>query len=388
MKVFYASCGGGWIHISAAQMFRHGHEAWLYSPSKNWTGLPETHFKRCAIFHYVWQPFNRILRGRYGERAFHMLFPIWKAWLAAQEKPACDVVHSVMAFASEPFEYAERTGALKVLDASNSHPTSFYGFWQRELDVWNPGTRVALPRRIFFRANREIERADLVLCASNYVRDTMLYNGIPESKLAVNPFGADLAVFSPRVRLPEKPRFLFVGLLTVRKGIQYLMPAFEKLKKEHPEAELIVCGGLYPDFRELFPRWQHLFTYHRGLPHPELSALMRSCTALVFPSIEEGFARVIAEAMASGLPVIATHNSGASTVVEHGREGFIVPARSIDEVYRAMKELILRPDLCESMGRAAAERMQTGSWNDYGRRLGEIYQVHLDRKRSGAAARG
>src|SRR5947209_6410482 len=106
-----------------------------------------------------------------------------------------------------------------------------------------------------------------------------------------------------------------------------------------PGAELIVCGGQYPDFQKLFCRWRNLFIHKQGLPHAELSKLMQSCTAFVFPSIEEGFARVIAEAMACGLPIIATHNSGASTVVENGKEGFIVPARSADAVYERMKEL-------------------------------------------------
>jgi glycosyltransferase involved in cell wall biosynthesis len=236
---------------------------------------------------------------------------------------------------------------------------------------------VGVQRWVFARCNREIERADVVVCASTYVRDSMIYNGIPESKLAINPFGTDLQVFSPRLRSPDKPRFLFVGGLTLRKGIQYLVPAFERLKKELPEAELILCGPEYPDSKKLFRQWRHLVTHHRGLPHPELASLMRSCTAFIFPSIEEGFARVIAEAMAAGLPIIATHNSGASTVVNDGVEGFIVPARSSEAVYQKMKELVQRSDLCETMGKAAAAKMaHRGSWAEYGRRMLEIYAAH------------
>ena len=210
----------------------------------------------------------------------------------------------------------------------------------------------------------------------------MLYNGVPESKLAVNPFGVDLKVFVPRQCLPAKPRFLFIGGLTLRKGLQYLVPAFEKLKRTHPDAELIVCGPLCPsDFEELFHRWRHVFTYHRSLPHPELASLIRSCTAFVFPSIEEGFARVIAEAMAGGLPIIATHNSGATTVVENGKQGIIVPAWSSDAVHDAMLQMIKQPELCDAMGKAAAARMaQDGSWKCYGGRLLETYNLHLNKR--------
>jgi glycosyltransferase involved in cell wall biosynthesis len=378
MRILYASCGSTWINHSAAEMLRLGQQAWLYTPSKNTTGLPATNYKRAWLFAAACQPFFRLAGGRFAEPGFHALYPLWQAWFRSQKLPECDVVHSVMASGSEPFRYAERIGALKVLDASNSHPTSFYGFWQRELDIWNPGETVGVPRRVMARCNREIERADVLICASTYVRDSMIYNGVPESKLVVNPFGADLSIFSPRTRLPDKPRFLFAGALTVRKGLQYLLPAFERLKKEFPDAELILCGGVYPDFKRLYDQWRHLFTHSKSLPHKELAKMMQSCTAFVFPSIEEGFARVIAEAMASGLPIIATHNSGASTTVEYGREGFIVPARSSEAVYERMKELIQRPDLCEAMGRAAAAKMATGgSWADFGERLKQTYERFL-----------
>lgn len=379
MRILYVSCGGTWIHHSAAEMLRLGQEARLYTATKNFTHLPEANYRRSWLFSIICQPFFR-LGGRIGESGFHALLPVWDAWVKWQKLPPCDVVHSVMGFTKAPFDYAEGVGALKVLDASNSHPTSFYGFWQRELDIWNPGARVGVPRRTFASINREIERADLILCASTYVRDSMLYNGIPEARLAVNPYGADLQVFSPRQSLPDKPRFLFTGALTLRKGIQYLIPAFERLKKEMPDAELILCGAPYPDFRRLFDRWRPLFTHMRGLSHPDLSKLMQTCTAFVFPSIEEGFARVISEAMAAGLPIIGTHNSGATTVVENGREGIIVPARSAQAVYEAMKRLVQQPDLCEAMGQAAARKMAgEGSWQRYGEKLLAIYSSHRER---------
>src|SRR6185437_3047969 len=367
-----------WFHYSAAEMLRLGQEAWAYSANKNFTGLPPERFKRSRPFSIACQPFYRLFKGRFAEFGFQAMLPVWTNWLKRQRFPACDVVHSAMSFATEPFDHAERIGALKVLDASNSHPTSFHGFWQREIDIWSPGSTVGVWRSVFARCNRELERADVIICASTYVRDSMIYNGIPESKLEVNPFGADLQVFSRRTAPPDKPRFLFAGVLTLRKGIQYLLPAFERLKKEVPGAELILCGPPYPDGKKLIQQTRHLFTYRRGLNHAQLAELMRTCTAFVFPSIEEGFARVISEAMASGLAIIATHNSGATTVVEDGKEGFIVPARSSDTVYQRMKELAQNPELCKTMGNAAATKMERGgSWADYSRKMLDIYNRHL-----------
>lgn len=381
LNILFASCGGGWIHRAAAEVLNRGHQPHLYSPMKNSTGLPAGNFHRCWAYNIGCQPLFRFANGRYGEKAAYGLLPLWRFWMRRQQPPRCDVVHAVMGSAIEPFELAEKTGALKVLDASNSHPTSFHGFWQRELDIWNPSARVSVTRRIFAQANREIHRADVVLCASTYVRDSMLYNGVPESKLAVNPFGVDLQQFVPREQLPAQPRFLFVGSLSLRKGLQYLIPAFERLKQHYPAAELILCGQLYhADFEPLYKRWQHLFIHKRGLPHAELAKLMQTCTAFVFPSVEEGFARVIAEAMGAGLPIIATHNSGATTVVEDGKQGIIVPACAPGPVFEAMQKLIEQPALCEAMGKAAAARMALdGSWSAYAGRLLDVYLKHLPR---------
>jgi len=382
LNILFASAGGGWIHRATTEMLKLGHQAHLYSPVKNSTAVPKENYHRCRPFNLACQPFYRFAGGRFAETGYHLMFPVWTAWFKWQSLPKSNVVHAVMGSAIEPFDAAEKMGALKILDASNSHPTSFYGYWQRELDVWNPSARVSVPRKVFARANQEIDRADVVLCASTYVRDTMLSNGVPQSKLAVNPFGVDLQVFVPRERPPQKPRFLFVGGLTLRKGLQYLIPAFEQLKKLKPEAELILCGPVnHADFGKLYSRWRSLFTHIPGLPHKELAELMRTCTAFVFPSIEEGFARVIAEAMASGLPIIATHNSGATTVVENGRQGIIVPAWSSQVVTDAMLQMIERPDLCNAMGKAAAERMALdGSWTHYAKRLLDVYSLHLGKR--------
>lgn len=382
LDIVFVSAGGGWIHRATAEMLKLGHSAHLFSPNKNFTAVPKANFHRGWPFKLACQPFYAFAGGRYAEKGYYLMYPVWQWWFKRQVLPKCNVVHAVMGSAIEPFAAAERIGALKVLDASNSHPTSFYGFWQRELDIWNPAARVSVPRWVFARANQEIQRADVVLCASTYVRDSMRYNGVPESKLAVNPFGVDLKLFTPRERLPEKPRFLFVGGLTLRKGLQYLIPAFERLKQEHPTAELILCGPLFhADFAKLYRRWRSVFTHQPGLPHSELAQLMRTCTAFVFPSVEEGFARVIAEAMGAGLPIIATHNSGATTVVEDGKQGIIVPAWSPDPVYQAMRKLIEQPDLCDAMGKAAAVRMAVGgSWTAYAQRLLDVYAKHLAAK--------
>ena len=106
--------------------------------------------------------------------------------------------------------------------------------------------------------------------------------------------------------------------ICLRKGRQYLFRAFELVKRRLPDAELICVGQYKSDFRRERPRWEGTFRHIHHLSHPDLSALFQTCTAFVFPSQEEGFARVISEAIGSGLPIIASHESGATTLVRDG----------------------------------------------------------------------
>ena len=97
---------------------------------------------------------------------------------------------------------------------------------------------------------------------------------------------------------------------------------------------------------------------------------MQNATAFVLLSVEEGYARVLAEAMASGIPVIATPSTGAPSTITDGREGFIVPTGNVEAAAQAMLRLVNDPELCTRMGQAAAETGRTfNSWQDYGDRL-------------------
>ena len=234
---------------------------------------------------------------------------------------------------------------------------------------------------MFARMNRELERADQVLCPSNFVRDTMVTYGIPEEKCFINPFGVDTSIFVPRKNIPEIPRFISVGSICLRKGHHYLFRAFEQVKKIIPQAELI-CVGIYgDDFRQERRRWEGTFTHHPHLSHGELAPLLSQCTAFVFPSLEEGFARVITEAMASGLPIIASYESGATTLVRDGVEGIIVHPRDPREIADALVRVARDRELNQRLGEAAHRRgAARNSWLDYGDRLLAEYGACLERR--------
>ncbi len=378
-KILLAGGGGWYLPQTARALATRGALAGLWISNKNSPGLAPDRFRRCWPLHLAMKPFYHLAPQIWVEKAFYTLFPLWKSWLLAQPWPDCNVVQAIMGFATEPFDRAEKTGALKIVDCQNSHPSSYYGYWQRECDLWCPGDRVPIPQWMFARMNRELERADVILCPSNFVRDTMVLNGLSAEKCVVNPFGTDVSIFKKRASVPKSHRFISVGTICVRKGHQYLFRAFANVKRRLPEAELICVGDVKADFRYEWPKWAGTFTHIPHLSHAELANLLQTATAFVLPSLEEGFARVLSEAMAAGLPILASYESGATTLVQDGVEGVIVRSRDPQHIAEAMMQVALDGEMNKRMGEAAHKKGgASNTWQDYGDRLLLAYARRLE----------
>jgi len=158
------------------------------------------------------------------------------------------------------------------------------------------------------------------------------------------------------------------------------------VKKELPEAELI-CAGHYRPISawsgQSGPAALHTTSECHNLSSPHCC---KTCTAFVLPSQEEGIARAQMEAMACGLPVVGTHEGGASTVVEDGVEGFIVRGRDPAHIAHAMLKLWHDKEMNARMGEAAFKKGAVrNTWQDYGDRLLAKYAACLREKNREAA---
>lgn len=350
----------------------------FWCSAKAWL-LPPQRYKRIWPYHMAMKPFYHLAPDQLSEKMRWLNLPFYDAWIRRQSlPPGVTIVQGAMGSCSPLFDLAERTspGIIKIFEAMNGHPTEQRGYWQREADLYSPGYRLPVPEFVWARMNREIRRADYILCPSTYVRDTMVRNGVPDRKIILNHFGANTSVFFQRGAPPSQPKFITVGSMTVRKGMQYLFRAFVKLRETLPDAQLYCYGSSRPDFKAEMKRWSSCEGIHfpDDLAHPELAREYSSSTAFVLPSLEEGFARSILEALASGLPIIATHESGATTLVRDGESGLIVPPCDIPALTNAMYRLATDRELCRHMGETAWSLSdRSNSWDDYAARLVELY---------------
>ena len=159
---------------------------------------------------------------------------------------------------------------------------------------------------------------------------------------------------------------LFAGALTQRKGLADLFAAMKLVDSKR--IELVVMGSLLRPLRWYRERCAY-FVYQPPRPHGEVLRLMQNCEVFVLPSIVEGRALVQQEAMACGLPVIATRNAGADDAIVDGETGFLVPIRSPDAIAEKINWCAANRPLVNGMGIAARNRAAEFTWRAYGENI-------------------
>jgi glycosyltransferase involved in cell wall biosynthesis len=208
----------------------------------------------------------------------------------------------------------------------------------------------------------EVLLADHVVVPSIYVRDTLLAAGRPDRGIHLLPYPIDTKRFHPTAapRNGQGLKALFAGLIGMRKGVIYALEAVRRL--DRPDVRLTLVGGLSDGTAWLEP-YRPWFVHVAGVPYAEMPTLFCAADAFVFPSLHEGSAMAVNEALASGIPAIVTANSGS--IVRDGVEGYLVPIRDIDALAERIARLADNPHLRLEMGRAARARAETHDFNAY-----------------------
>ena len=148
-----------------------------------------------------------------------------------------------------------------------------------------------------------------------------------------------------------------------------------------------MIGALEAEMRPIMAKYEGTFRYLGAVARGELHKHYSQASVLVLPSIQEGLALVQAQAMACGVPVIATENTGAADLFTDGVEGFIVPIRDARAIREKILTLYENPAMREQMGEAALARVRNiGGWDDYGERAAKYYREALELRAGGANA--
>jgi glycosyltransferase involved in cell wall biosynthesis len=224
------------------------------------------------------------------------------------------------------------------------------------------------------RKREEAQLADQIVVCSEFVASTLRQSGFDNSKIVVNPYGGPVPK-EPRLptqRDVQRPlKLLFAGSIGQRKGIGYLLKAMQQL--HGGRVELTLMGRFVGD-RAIFRPYEHLFRHEPPRAHSAVLELMREHDVLVLPSLFEGFALVVLEAMACGMAVVVTPNTGAEGIVRDGIDGFFVPIRSSDAITQKIEWMLNNRQAVQQMGIHAAESAAEHGWERFRRGIQRVVE--------------
>jgi glycosyltransferase involved in cell wall biosynthesis len=290
------------------------------------------------------------------------------AWLAdrliANAIAECRIFHSCTAICLASLRVAKQRGAITLVESASCHPqdwrkveleeSAHFGARGRDESEGHSG-------RILRRMEQEFVECDRIVVPSRIAQESFAEYGYSAKTVLVQT-GVDAEFFSPgaadaRAVARETFRVCYVGRVEFAKGVGYLLEAWKRLGLQG--AELLLVGEVKPQMQSFLKSYQNCGVRLAGvLPSSEVARCYRESNLFVMPSLNEGLAQVLLEAMASGLPAVATDRTGANDCIAHGNEGLIVPARDAGALASAIQWCYEHREESVAMGKAARARIE------------------------------
>ena len=281
-------------------------------------------------------------------------------------RPSVTAVHAYEDCSLLQFEEAKRRGKACIYDM----PIGYYPAWQetenslaKKFADWLPASGLASHKYVRpEQKRREMELADVVLVPSTFVERTI--KRFIEKPCARAQYGVDTDFWQPPAG-PKKSdgllRFIYVGQVSIRKGIPVLMEAWKRAALRDAELHLVGSWLLADRIRNQLPANVH---YSNACSRQKLLGHYQSADVFLFPSFFEGFALVLLEAMACGLPLLASDAGGAADIVEIDN-GKVISPGDVEAWTEALREISAKRDDIPRLKKAAREKACQCTWDRY-----------------------
>jgi glycosyltransferase involved in cell wall biosynthesis len=272
----------------------------------------------------------------------------------------------------QAFRWAKQHGIRCMLDQTVGHCVSMNRalLAERErhpeffLNSYQPYTPEEIAQQ-----DEEIGLADTVVAGSDFCADTLIENGCPAAKIRVVPYGFDEDLFplrpSARATLRGRPcRFLFVGALNPRKGIAPLLKAFQSIPTS--EASLTLLGRMeIPE--ETFGKFAGRVTHIAAVPRNDVAKYYVQSDCFIFPSLFEGSALALYEAVGADLGIIQSASAGVG--VQAGKNGVILDEVTEERIVSAVRAVTADPERLMQWQQMSCEMRQALTWKQYHQRV-------------------
>lgn len=290
-----------------------------------------------------------------------------------------DILIGWSGFSYHSFRAAKEFKCIKILERGSSHILNQLKILKEEYKKLK--LKPMLPsKKTVENELREYELADYISVPSEFARRSFLNRGFNKNKIIKIPYGVNLKDFRPNIKkinLLKKKNFSIIstGSISVRKGSIYLLKAFTELNL--PNSELIFVGQVDDEIKKILGKYYSMnnIKFYKKQSQNKLNSFYSKADIFVLFSLEEGLSMVQIQAMACGLPVICTHNTGGSEIVDHGINGFVLPIRNIDLLKKKILLLYNDQYLLKKMKINAYKKAQKFlSWSIYGKKIIKFYK--------------
>ncbi|TCD28947.1 glycosyltransferase [Pedobacter psychrodurus] len=346
-------------------------------------------FNELPIHKFISRPLPELMRTFFSRLDYPLITDrIWEwselsfdNWVAkALTHDQTDVVHTYEHCALNTLVKAKAMNILSVYEQPSQHHLFFTKVVQKQFELYpelrTENTDLLVNSKAVRRNKRrdeELKIADLIICNSSFTKKTLIEGGIDAAKIEVIPLA--FPVDQPHI-IQEKTstgpvKFLYAGNQSIRKGSHLLYEAWKQCNFNEQEAELYLIGKMtLPEkIRRNLPG---KVIIKENIPHQELMDLYNEVDVFVLPTLADGFGMVVTEAMANGIPVIATDACCGPDLISPTENGWIIPAGDLEALINQLKWCTANKIELPKFGAAALRKAQTWTWHQYREKLSEI----------------
>lgn len=317
----------------------------------------------------------------------------WTGWVASNfykkvmiyaKKNKVDAVIVYDGYSNKHFEIIENTNIISIMDVSIASRKYLKTIFEAEIkeyginkikenhyEYWN--------RKMMDEDIRGIKTCKYFLAPSMFVKKSLLYCGIDENKIELVPYGVDVKKFNIDKKIIDKNKLklIYVGQVSYRKGMHHLLEVVSLLE----DVQLTICGGYEVD-SDLYCKYSKYknIIFEGFVTRDILKSKYQEADVFVLASLGEGLALVGLEALACGLPLICTENSGVNDLINNYENGIVIPASNQKALKDAIKWFEENRGYLPKMKQKAREVSIKYSWEIYHKNVAMSIRDILERE--------
>lgn len=273
---------------------------------------------------------------------------------------------------------AKKRGMKVIADHSALHPITCGNNLREDYARWGQTLAIGPGLGVWKNVEADCRQADIVVVNADHIKASFVENGYPPEKIKVAYLGVrkDFMGIKTEYRKSGTVKILYTGAFSILKGAEYLLESIRILVERGVDVECIIVGNVDAP-KTLRDRYAHLPVKYVGrIPQDELVSYLKDCDIYLFPSLADGCAKSGMEAMAAGMCIVATRESGLP--ITDGANGCFAPKKDATAIADKIEWLAAKPEERERLGRNAAKLIQENyTWEKYVETITKIYEELL-----------